>query len=230
MSHEDLDVTGINPVKILTRSLTLYLKRTALFWVFTQRVVAICRRFGTALKTRPNRLSQNIGKKLPLPAAQQPRRAHFSSVSRRKPKITHDDWFNPTLIHNGPQGTMWRHVFIEYLLRFLERRHGKISGAMIPTEAQAPLECFVTTDCFRWQLPPRVQFCNYKMDVPYMGTDRVEYRPLIFSTLGRASRRTKHFLELLFCTFCSIKRISADVLLISWPEWLTLIKTCILVC
>jgi hypothetical protein len=190
MSHKDLDVTGINPVKILTGNLTLDLKRTALFWVVTQRVVAIYRRCSTALKTRPNRLNQNIGKKLPLPAAQQPRRVHVSSVWRRKPKITHDHWFNPTLIHNGPQGTMRRHVFNEYLLRFLERRHGKISGAMIPTEAQAPHECFLTTDCFRWQLPPRVQFCNYKMGVSYMGTDRGEYRPLIFNMLGRASRRT----------------------------------------
>jgi len=91
MSHEDLDVAGINRVKILTGSLTVDLKRTVLFWLVTQRVVAIYRRFGTALKTRPNRLSQNNGKKLPLPAAQQSRRAHFSSVSRRKPKISHDD-------------------------------------------------------------------------------------------------------------------------------------------
>jgi len=50
MSHEDLDLTGINPVKILTVNLTLDLKITALFWVVTQRVVAIYRRFGTALK------------------------------------------------------------------------------------------------------------------------------------------------------------------------------------
>jgi hypothetical protein len=62
---------------------------------------------------------------------------------------------------------MWRYVFTEYLLRYLERRLGKISGPMIPTEAQAPVESFITTDCFRWQLPPRVHICNYKMDVPY---------------------------------------------------------------
>jgi hypothetical protein len=112
------------------------------------------------------------------------------------------------------------HVFIEYLLRFIERRLGKISGAMIPKEAQAPLESFLTTNCFRWQLPPCMRICNYKMDVPYMGTDRGEYRLLIFNMLGRESRRIAqspllHFLELLFCRFCSIKLISADVLLIS---------------
>jgi hypothetical protein len=90
MSHEDLDVNGINPVKILTGSLTLDLKRTALFWVVMQRVAAIYRRFGTTRKMRPDRLSRNVGKKLPLLAAQQPRRAQFSSISRQKPEITHD--------------------------------------------------------------------------------------------------------------------------------------------
>ena len=91
MSHENLDVAGINPVKILTGSLTLDLKRTALYWVVTQRVVAIYRRFGTALKMRHDGLSRNVGNKLPLLAAQQPRRAQLSSISRRKPEITHDD-------------------------------------------------------------------------------------------------------------------------------------------
>jgi len=91
MSHENLDVAGINPVKILTGSLTLDLKRTALYWVVTQRVVAIYRRFGTALKMRHDGLPRNVGNKLPLLAAQQPRRAQLSSISRRKPEITHDD-------------------------------------------------------------------------------------------------------------------------------------------
>jgi hypothetical protein len=34
------------------------------------------------------RLSRNVGNKLPLLAAQQPRRAQLSSTSRRKPDIT----------------------------------------------------------------------------------------------------------------------------------------------
>jgi hypothetical protein len=55
MSHEDLDLTGINAFKILTGKFTLYLKRTALLWVVTQRVVAIYRRFGTTLKMGPDR-------------------------------------------------------------------------------------------------------------------------------------------------------------------------------
>jgi len=58
-------------------------KRTALFWVITQRVVVISyRRFGTTYQSHPqgsrgplnpedgtDKLSRNVGKKLPLLAA-----------------------------------------------------------------------------------------------------------------------------------------------------------------
>ena len=69
--------------------------RTALFWFIVQRVVVIpYRRFGTTYRSHlqesrdgTERLSRNIGKELPLPDEQQPRRAQFSSTSWRKPKI-----------------------------------------------------------------------------------------------------------------------------------------------
>jgi len=91
-----------------------HLLRTALFWAITQRVVEIpCRRFVTtyrshlqgsrilgsswvlAFEVGADRLSWNVGMELPLPVAQQPRRAQFSSTSRQKPEFTQDNLFSP---------------------------------------------------------------------------------------------------------------------------------------
>jgi hypothetical protein len=80
-------------------------KRTAILWDITQRrVVILYRRFGTTyryhlqgstlflafltLKDGTDTLSRNVGKGLPLDAALFPRRAQFSSASRRKPEVT----------------------------------------------------------------------------------------------------------------------------------------------
>jgi hypothetical protein len=38
---------------------------------------------------RPDRLSTNVGKELPLHAAYYPRRAQISATPRRKPEFTH---------------------------------------------------------------------------------------------------------------------------------------------
>ena len=67
--------------------------KTAIFWVVTQRVGVIsCRRFGTTyrvpssgLKLTPedgtDKWSRNVGKKLPLLAAQKPRRVQVSLIN-----------------------------------------------------------------------------------------------------------------------------------------------------
>jgi hypothetical protein len=65
--------------------------RTALFWVITQQAVVIpYRLFGTIWTGLPetSEVVQNVGKESPLRAAQQPRRARFSSTSRWKPETT----------------------------------------------------------------------------------------------------------------------------------------------
>jgi hypothetical protein len=71
----------------------------ALFRDFTQRrLVVCCRRFGTTYRSRlqessfiledgTDRLSRNVGNKLPIYAVQSPRRAQVSCTLRRKPEI-----------------------------------------------------------------------------------------------------------------------------------------------
>jgi len=71
---------------------------SVLFFDITQRIVESSYQcFGTAyffldflkIEDGTGRLSRNVGKVIPLRAAQYPRRAHISSTSRRKPDITH---------------------------------------------------------------------------------------------------------------------------------------------
>ena len=70
-------------------------RRTASFWVITQRIaVTSCRRFGTTYRSHlqgstTDRLYRYVGNKLPTLAAWQLRWAQFSSASLWKPKITH---------------------------------------------------------------------------------------------------------------------------------------------
>jgi len=61
--------------------------RTALLWVITQKVVVISyQHVGTTYRSRSrigdgnDRLSQNVGKKLPLLAALSPKQVQFSRV------------------------------------------------------------------------------------------------------------------------------------------------------
>jgi len=46
-------------------------------------------------------------------------------------------------------------------------------GIMVPTETNVPLDCFLTTICFRKLQATRLRTCNYRYDIKWGESDRI---------------------------------------------------------